>query len=64
MIDFTKINAFPAASFLREVEIENIRVKNENSLLKNVIGIILIGGVALGLAAIYKKQKNGTGKNE
>jgi len=64
MIDFTKINAFPAATFLREVEIENIRIKSENTLLKNVIGVLLIGGVAIGLAAIYKKQKNGTGKNE
>lgn len=64
MIDFTKINAFPAASFLREVEIENIRVKNENSLLKNVIGVLLISGAVIGLVAIYKNQKNGTGKNE
>lgn len=64
MIDFTKINAFPAASFLRQVEIENIRIKSENALLKNVIGVLLIGGVAISLVAIYKKQKNGAGKNK
>lgn len=64
MIDFTKINAFPAALHLREIEIENVSLKSDNKFLKNALGAIVLVGITATIIALYKIQKNGTGKNE